>query len=266
MAGLTRALDGVAAAYSRTGAAWQAGPGRVYDRLADVLVGAAPQPLTGRVVLDVGAGTGAASRAIERAGGRAVPVDVAAGMLATLLAGGRAGLVADARCLPVPDASVGAVVAAFSYNHVPDPHRALAEAARVVGVGGVILASAYASDDSHPVKAAVDAAAAEAGWEPAPWVTEMRSAIAPLLATVDTASQAAERAGLGSAVVTHLEVPFPELGGAELVAWRMGMAQVAPYLAVQPEDRRRAIAARALELLGDAPPLVRRVIVISAVV
>lgn len=264
MAGLTPAPAGVADAYSRTGAAWQAGPGRLYDRLAEVLVEASPVPLTGRLVLDVGAGTGAASRAVERAGGRPVPVDVAPGMLATVTAGW-AGLAADARALPVATASVGAVVAAFSYNHVPDPARALGEAARVVGPGGAVLASAYASDDDHPVKAAVDAAAVEAGWEPAPWIAEMRGSCAPLLATVDRAAQVAASAGFAHARVRHLEVPFPALTPADLVAWRMGMAQLAPYLAARPAADVRAIAARALELLGDAPPLVRRVIVLTAV-
>jgi ubiquinone/menaquinone biosynthesis C-methylase UbiE len=67
-------------------------------------------------------------------------------------------VVADARRLP-SHGSCAAVVAAFSYNHVPDPDAALVDAARVVGPGGVVLASAYATQDTHPVKAAVDRAA-----------------------------------------------------------------------------------------------------------
>lgn len=266
MAGLTSGADGVADAYSQTGAAWQIGPGRVYDRLSDRLVEASPVPLAGRTVLDVGAGTGAASRAIGRAGGRPIALDVAPGMLAAVAADGWPRLVSDARALPVRDRSVGAVVAAFSYNHVPDPERALAEAARVVAPGGVVLASAYAADDDHPVKAAVDAAATEAGWEPAPWIAEVRANRAPLLATVERALAAATAAGLTGAAASHLEVPFPELTDADLVAWRMGMAQLAPHLATRSERERQAIADRALELLGDGPPLVRRIIVLSAIV
>ena len=53
----------VGAAYSATGAAWQAGPGRIYDRLAEVMLASPPAPLAGQRVLDVGAGTGAATRA-----------------------------------------------------------------------------------------------------------------------------------------------------------------------------------------------------------
>lgn len=258
--------DAVADAYSRTGAAWQAGPGRVYDRLSEVLVATSPVELRGRLVLDVGAGTGAASRAIVASGGRPIPCDVAPGMLLAIAEHGWPGVTTDARVLPVAAASIGAVVAAFSYNHLPDPARALAEAARVVAPGGVVLASAYAADDDHPVKAAVDTAALERGWEPAPWISEMRASTAPLLATVERAEAEAAAAGLTGASASHVEVPFPELGPEDLVAWRMGMAQLAPHLAARPDGERRVITERALELLGDAPPLVRRIIILSAVV
>lgn len=266
MAGLRPAPAGVAAAYSATGAAWQAGPGRVYDRLADVLVEASPVALAGRLVLDVGSGTGAAGRAVQRAGGRPVACDLAPGMLATLVGAGWPGVAADARALPLRDGGAGALVAAFSFNHVPDPEAALAEAARVVASGGAVLASAYAADDDHPVKGAVDTAATEAGWEPEPWIGEMRADAAPRLATVERAEAAAAAAGLTSAVVSHVEVPFPDLGPDDLVAWRMGMAQVAPWLATLPDGDRTAVAQRARDLLGDAPPLVRRMIVVAATV
>ncbi|MBA2281465.1 MAG: hypothetical protein H0W25_09565, partial [Acidimicrobiia bacterium] len=45
-------IDPVAAAYRATGAAWQAGPGPVYDRLAEVLVARCPGGVAGRDVLD----------------------------------------------------------------------------------------------------------------------------------------------------------------------------------------------------------------------
>jgi hypothetical protein len=56
-------------------------------------------------------------------------------------------------------------------------------------------------------------------------------------------------------------VRLPDLGPRDLVRWRLGMAQCAPFVATH--DARR-IEARALELLGDAPPLVRSVIFIVA--
>lgn len=250
-------------AYSATGSAWQRGPGRVYDRLAEVLVAATPVPLAGRLVLDVGAGTGAASRAIERVGGRPVALDLAAGMLAADRSHRPPAAVADARELPLPAGAVGAVVGAFSYNHMPDPHLGLAEAARVVAPGGAVLASAYAIDDDHPVKAAVDTAAAEAGWQPDPWIKDFRATAIPQLATVERALAAAERAGLAGEA-RQIDVPFPHLGGEDLVAWRLGMATLAPFVTGLSRAKRLALEARALDLLGEPDLLVRRMVVLTA--
>ena len=67
-------------------------------------------------------------------------------------------------------------------------------------------------------------------------------------------------------MVEHVRVPFPELGAAELVEWRLGMPQHAPFTASLPPAERAALRARALDLLGEAPPLVRSVLVLSALV
>jgi SAM-dependent methyltransferase len=255
---------GWAAAYSATGAAWDDGPGRVYGRLADHLVAASPVDLRGRTLLDVGAGTGAASRAIARAGGIPLAVDRAIGMLAATPAPAAARAVGDLAALPLGPATVDGVVAAFSFNHVADPHRALAEAARVTRPGGPVLVSAYAEDDHHVVKEVVDAVAGSYGWVPPEWVDELRTACLPQLATVPGARRAASRAGLPQAEVDLLEVPFPELGPHDLVAWRLGMAQLAPFVAGLPPDQRAALEAEATGRLAGTPPLVRRVIVVVA--
>jgi SAM-dependent methyltransferase len=253
----------LADAYSATGAAWQEGPGRIYDRLADVLLEHAPAPIRGRLAADVGAGTGAASRAIARAGGVPIALDLAHGMLAVDRSRRPPAAVSDARRLPLADACVGAVVAAFSYNHVSDPHEALAEARRALRPGGWVLASAYATDDTHPVKDAVDRAATEQGWRQDPWVAALRAGAVPRLATIDGAQRAAAAAGL-DADVRRVDVAFPELDAVDLVAWRMGMAQVAPFLAARSAAQRARVQARALELLGQPEVLVRRMIVIVA--
>jgi ubiquinone/menaquinone biosynthesis C-methylase UbiE len=253
----------VGEAYSATGAAWQAGPGRVYDRLAEVLVDLSPVPLRDRRVLDVGAGTGAASRAIRRVGGRPIACDVAVGMLAVDRRRRPPAIAADVRRLPVASRSCGALVAAFSFNHVPDPHRALAEAARVVVPGGAVLASSYATDDDHPAKAAVDRAAREAGWVPEPWVDELRRRAMPKLATPAAAVSAAKRAGL-RAEASVIEAEFPDLQAADLLAWRLGMAAVAPFVASLSDEGRRRLSARALDLIGEPEVLVRRMVVLRA--
>jgi SAM-dependent methyltransferase len=254
----------VADAYSATGAAWEAGPARIYDRMADVLVAASPVALAGRRVADVGAGTGAASRAIARVGGHPIALDLAPGMLQVDADRRPPAVAADGRRLPLARASLGGVVAAFSYNHLSEPQEALAEAARVVAPGGAVLASAYALDDDHPVKGAVEAAVTEAGWKPEPWVKALKANAVPRLATEERALAAATAAGLDARAM-RMEVPFPELSPMDLVAWRLGMAQVAPFMAGRSVAARAAIVRRALAILGpEPPPLVRPMIVLAA--
>src|SRR5262245_47152241 len=58
----------VAAAYSAGGVAWAGAPSRIYSRLAELLVASCPVSLDGLTTLDVGAGTGVASRAAQQRG------------------------------------------------------------------------------------------------------------------------------------------------------------------------------------------------------
>jgi SAM-dependent methyltransferase len=256
----------MAAAYGRSAGAWAAGPSRIYDALAVELVARSPVPLGGRLVADVGAGRGAASRAVRRAGGTPIALDLAEGMLRAGPRSARApSVVADAGALPLADGAVGAVVAAFSLNHLPDPAAGLAEAARATAARGVVLASAYASDDDHPVKGAVDAALRGAGWTPEPWVAEVRDD-AQRLATPERALAVARAAGLRAARAEVVARAFPELAAEDLVRWRLGMAQVAPFVAGLPHEARATVVADALAHLGDPPPLVRKMVVLTAVV
>lgn len=257
-------LAAVAGAYGRTGAAWAAGPALVYERLARAVVGASPVPLAGRTVLDVGAGTGAAALAVVAAGGRAVAVDIAPEMLLahpTPVAGAVAG---EATALPFGAASVDGVVAAFSLNHLPDPSAGFAEARRVCRPGSPVLAAAYAADDDHPVKHAVDRAAAECGWHPEPWYETLRATITAQLASVEGMAAAVARAGLPGGGARRMAVDLPDMTPRELVAWRLGMAHVAPFLATAGADVRDRVESRALELIGDDPPPLRRSIVVYA--
>jgi SAM-dependent methyltransferase len=215
-------------------------------------------------VLDIGAGTGAAARSIRAGGGHPVALDMSLGMLrANTTSTGRA-VVADARRLPVPSGAVDGVVAAFSYNHLPDPAAGFREAARVCRPGSPILAAAYAADDHHPVKAAAEQALAEAGWIVDPWYTDLRTNIVPLLATTDGMLAAAHTAGLAGQA-TKITVDLPDLTPADLVTWRLGMAQSAPFLATLTPAARSRIHTRARHLLGPTPPpLHRSIIVLTA--
>lgn len=228
---------------------------RLYGRLAEELVARCPIDLNGRSVLDLGAGTGAASTAAR--GARVIAVDNAIGMLQRGRMARPPAAVGDALALPFRARAFDVVIAAFVLNHLAEPTLGMREAGRVARE--YVLATTYSADDDHPVKHAVDRALVEAGWSIPMWYREHASRRS--WGTVDAVTATVERGGLAAARVEHAHVPFPDLGPKELVRWRMGMAQCAAFVASHDE---RAIEARALELLGDAGPVARSVIFIVA--
>ena len=248
----------LADAYTATGGAWQAGPGRIYDQLSRVLVDHCPGGVAGRAVLDLGAGTGAASQAAQSAGARTtIAVDVAVGMLRHGMTR-RPPAAAGDSILPFRDGAFDAVVAAFSINHL-DPAAGLAEAARVLAPTGGLIASAYAADDTHPVKAAVeDACRARELGRAVVRGGEVRGD-APAATVEDAAVVAATLLGDHG----RARVAFPDLSAADLVAWRLGMAQVAGFvLALAPAGEARS--GNALDRLEPVPPtLVRSCITVA---
>lgn len=254
----------LAAAYTATGQAWQSGPGRIYDRLADVLADHCPVPLGGALALDLGAGTGAASKAARRRGARVVAVDVAVGMLSVAAKERPPAVAGDALHLPFEAGAFDAVLAAFSLTHLADPVPGLREAARVLRSGGGLAVAAFGPDNNHPVKAATDAAAADRGWQPESWYTALQRDAVTQLETVERAQRAADAAGLADAVASIVDVAFPDLEPRDLVAWRLGMAQLAPFVQSLPEDERHALAADATARLGpNTPQLVSSVVILT---
>jgi SAM-dependent methyltransferase len=99
----------------------------------------------GGVVVDVGCGTGRALPALRQAvspSGTVIGVDITEQMLATARRHGRAQqaqlVVADARHLPLPDATVHAVFAAGLIGHVPEMEPTLTELARITADDGCL--------------------------------------------------------------------------------------------------------------------------------
>ena len=85
-------------------------------------------------VLDLGCGVGHSYGLLEPRETVGVDIDAAA-----LSGQARQTVVADMRSLPFPADSFASVLSVQSLEHVPDPERVVAEAARVVRPGGVVV-------------------------------------------------------------------------------------------------------------------------------
>lgn len=110
--------------------------GRLLDRLQAVRI----EP---RVVVDLGAGTGAALRDLgTRFPDAAIlPIDLTHAMLRAGAAA--SGICADAAKLPLADRSVDVIFSNLMLHHCPDPATVLAEARRVLRSPGVLLFTTF---------------------------------------------------------------------------------------------------------------------------
>lgn len=102
-------------------------------------------------MLDVGCGTGWASRAAAEQGASVVGIDLSSQMIgqATRLATGR-GVVrfalGDAEALPFADGAFTALLCTNAFHHYPQPERAVREMARVLAPGGRLVIGDASSD------------------------------------------------------------------------------------------------------------------------
>ena len=276
--GAAELTAGLRVGYEAAAPAWADGPGPLYARLAEVLVAAAPVPLAGAVVLDLGAGTGAAGWAALAAGARqVVAADLSLGMLrhardlgapapsapapGSPAPGSSAAwdpVAADAVALPFRDHSFDLVLAAFCLNHLDSLAAGLGEARRV---GAMIAASTFAPGWDHPAKGAVDEVLGSFGYQPPAWYACLspgsRAGDPEMLAEHAAAAGFTDVRVRTTAVRTGMVTP------AELASWRLGLAQVAPFLrSLDPADRtavRRAAEHAVAGLAGISPMVVSMV-------
>ncbi|MFB7511722.1 class I SAM-dependent methyltransferase [Streptomyces sp. NPDC056144] len=114
-------------------------------------------PASARTLLDLACGTGLVTERLTRPGLSVHGADAAQAMLRTAAARLPGRVVrADARRLPFPDASLDAVSAVWLLHLVPFAPEIVAEAARVLRPGGVLIATVD-KDAAHDVGSDIDA-------------------------------------------------------------------------------------------------------------
>jgi SAM-dependent methyltransferase len=237
------------AAMQYSGEAYANGPERVYDALARALVAYSPRPLRGAQVLDVGAGTGSASRAVAAAGGEVVALDLEPAMLAYGRGARPPAVVGEALALPFRPASFDAVVAAFLLNHVDDAGAVLDEVARVLRPGGAVLCGQFA-DWRDPMKPAIDEVVESYGFTAPAWYRKLKEELEPRVATTDQVTALAVGAGLTGADGRIEEVDAGFFTARELVAYRLGLAHIAPFIAGLDAVTRARVEADAMRAVG----------------
>jgi len=248
----------IRAAYDASGAAWDSGPRRIYDRLAAGLLDAAAIPFAGLTAVDAGAGTGAATAQLLRRGARVVAVDLSTGMLTRIKsASARPAadvVVGNIVALPLRDAIADVAVAAYVLNHLPNPVDGLRDLARITRVGGWVLTSSSGSANDHPSKSVIDDLAAEYGFRAPAWYQQLKGGIHQQVSEPRRLVEFAHNAGLRDARADIVQVSVAT-SPADLVSWRTGMAHLGPFVrALSPTDADQ-FARRAHDGVRDMPPL-----------
>jgi SAM-dependent methyltransferase len=240
--------DPARAAYSGAGEAWSDAAILAYGPMAQHLIDQSPIDLSGRTVLDAGAGTGAAGALLAARGAAVLAADIELDMLRANRATGVA-VVADINALPLRAESVDACVAAFVLNHVPDPVDALRELRNVTRAGGVLLASVF-SVTRHASKKAVEAVAIRRGWTEPAWYQLIQSRQSAL-GTVERVVASAGAAGFTEIEVNEdeLEVGLdtPEL----VVRYRLLLPQFAGFLNTLSPAERHDLAVEAIAAVAQ---------------
>jgi SAM-dependent methyltransferase len=249
------------AAYDRGARLWAEGPEPVYASLAQALLGQVDAGLAGGRVLDLGAGTGVAGRAALAAGARSViSADSALGMLRRCPARLHP-VAADATALPFRDGCFDLVLAAFCLGHLDRPVAGLREARRVAAA---LAASSFAAGWNHPAKAAVDEVLGAFGYQPPSWYVTFKQDTEPWASDPDALGRDTAAAGYTDIRLRTITADTGLSGPAELAAWRLGMAHVAPFVSSLTAARQAELRHAAQAAVTGTGPLVVDLLVLTA--
>ncbi|MCW2752643.1 MAG: hypothetical protein JWQ32_54 [Marmoricola sp.] len=131
-------------------------------------------------------------------------------------------------------------------------------------VGDAVVASAFAPGWTHPAKEAVDAVMAGIGFVVPAWYRRVKDQTEPAVNDAAALVDLARAAGFDAAVVRMLEVDTGLETPADIVAWRFGMAHLAPFIAGLPAEVLRGARARAEDAVAGTGPVVIPVLALGA--
>lgn len=158
-AAVARAFDRASARYEDAARLQRAVREELLSRLAEL----APPPRD--VVLDMGAGTGAATAELRARyrGARVIALDIAFGMLRQARRYLRPWrrferIAGDAASLPFADASIDVVFSSLMLQWFDDPAQVFAEVARVLRPGGLLVFASFGPDTLRELRSAWDVA------------------------------------------------------------------------------------------------------------
>lgn len=250
--------------YAGAGRGWALGASLVYGPIAAELIAMSPHRLAGRLVLDAGAGTGAATGALAAAGAHPVAMDLSFDMLAWNATSRPPCAVADICALPLADGSVNDVVAAFVLNHLVNPGLGFGEMVRVTRSGGAVLAAVFSTSSRSVARDQIDDVAAAAGWRAPGWYLDLKATVVPLLGTAVAMTSAAGVAGLIDPVVVERPVDVGIPSAEQLVDYRFGQAQFAVWLDQIGPGGAEEIRARAIDMIRPMMQPYRPIVVFLA--
>ena len=253
----------VRAAYGGAASAWAAGPAAVYSALAETLVHDCPLALDRTQVLDFGAGTGATSAVVSRAGARVIAADLSFDMLRAERDTRPPAVTADVLRLPFPAGAFDVALGAFVLSHVPEPVHALTEVARTVRGRGVVMTLGFDARWSFPEKAIIEQVMVGYGMELPPWYRTFKCDVEPLTALPDRLVSVAGAAGLTDVVVYEHAVDVDVRTADAIIAWRLGFPVYASFVAELDPIARADVLAALHDAIGTDPsPLVPEVLVL----
>jgi SAM-dependent methyltransferase len=167
--------------------------------------------------------------------------------------------------LPFSRDRFDAAVSGFAISHIDAPEDALAEMHRVVRPGGRVIASVFGEAPSGASKDAVDEVARDFGYHPPAWYIHLKTGTEPRSNTPALLRACAESAGLEDIDVADVTVDSGLKTAESIVAYRTGLAHLAPFVASLPGAQRDAFFASAVAAVrGRGQPVRPRVLVLSS--